>query len=121
MKKVYYYAFIVLLIAGTSFYMNSKYSIENINNEILEEIKQESYNGIILKKYTNEKGKYPVKFLQLTKDQKAKPGGKVWEQTAIGDSIVKIKGADYVSIYKKNDSIITFNYTEWIRESMKEE
>lgn len=116
MKKIYYYAFIILLVTGTYFYSNWKYSLENIQKDMLDEQKQQSYSGIILKKYTEESEKHPKRFLKLNDGTIANPIRKVWDKTATGDSIVKIKDSDYVTIYKKNDSIITFNYTDWLKE-----
>lgn len=116
MKKIYYYAFVILLVTGTYFYTNWKYSLENIQKDMLDEQKQQSYSGVILKKYTEEDGKHPKRFLKLKNGTVATPIRKVWDKTTTGDSIVKIKDSDYVTIYKKNDSIITFSYTDWLKE-----
>lgn len=121
MKKAYYYALIVLMVAGIYLYTNWKYGInENFFKEMLEERKQESYSGLIVKKYQDESGKYPKRKLTLKDNTVAEPGKNFWQEAAVGDSIVKIKGNDFVTLYKK-DTILTYNYTEYINKLMKEE
>lgn len=121
-KNIYYYAIIILLITGTYFYTNMKYTIdEDFFKEMLEERKQESYSGIVIKKYVDESGKYPVKMLRLKDNTIAKPGKDFWKTISVGDSIVKIEGADFVTLYKKDNTKISYSYKDQINKMMKEE
>ena len=122
MNKTIYYIIIIGLVLGSYFYINSKYGIdEDFFKEMLTEETVQGYKGIIVKKYTEESGRHPINVLELKDGTIANPIGKVWKQTAVGDSIVKIKDKDYVTIYKANDSVITFSYKKWIDDIMKEE
>lgn len=121
MKNIYYYAFVILLIIGTTIYMNWNYSLENVHKRMLEDIKDENYSGIIVKKYTKKEGQYPVYVLELSNKQEAEPGRRFWEKTAVGDSVVKIEGADYATVYKKDGTTDSFDYGKWIEEINKEE
>ena len=121
MKNIYYYAFVILLLIGTYFYINWNSSLENVHKRMIEDIKDENYNGIIVKKYTNVDGKYQVYVLELSNKKKAEPGKRFWEKTAVGDSVVKIKGSDYSTVYKKDGTTDSFDYGKWIEEISKEQ
>ncbi|MFD2602326.1 hypothetical protein [Flavobacterium suzhouense] len=121
MKNIYYIALIFSLFIGFSFYINWNSRIENVHKNMLEDIRDENYIGIIVKKYTKVEGKYPVHVLLLNNKQQVEPGRRFWEKTAVGDSVVKIKGTDYSTVYKKDGTKDSFDYGKWIEEISKEE
>jgi len=121
MKKLLYPAFILVMVIVPYFYINSKYGIDkDFFKEMLQKRKNESYNGIVIKKFIDESGKYPSSKITLKNNKTEEPGREFWKSIAVGDSIVKTKGKDFVTLYKK-DTILTYSYADRINKMMKEE
>ncbi|MCO6147627.1 hypothetical protein [Flavobacterium sp. NRK1] len=121
MKKLLYPALIVVMIAVPYFYINSKYGIdEDFFKEMLEERIQENYNGIVIKKFIDKSGKYPSSKIILKSNTVAEPGKEFWKTISVGDSVVKAKGKDFATLYKK-DTILRYSYADHINKMMKEE
>lgn len=77
-----------------------------INNLTKNNIKKDSYNGIIQKIYEDKNNHYSIVFWVKTADRSFNEISESfpysWKYATVGDSIIKEKGELYIRIKKKN-------------------
>lgn len=116
MNRNYLRLFLVILFIGVTFYISSRFTIDKeYYLEMLEEKKQEHYSGRIVAKYKETPRKHPLSMLKLSDSTEVQLRRVFWEQVSPGDSIVKIKGRDYITLYKTDGSQATYSDAEFIQ------
>ncbi|AWH86377.1 hypothetical protein HYN59_15230 [Flavobacterium album] len=110
-----YKLLIAVTIISIMFFLAKRLHVnDNFYNRMFEDRKNEHYSGIIEKKYIdNEEHNIPQ--LKL-KDTILSMETEFWNKLSVGDSIVKIKGEDYISVFSNKKLKIVLDYSKYFNE-----
>jgi len=100
---------VVLLFASNYFTVNKKFY-----ERMMEERIERYYSGIVIAKYIDESDHSTPK-LKLTNNSVISLENTFWNKVEIGDSIVKIKKQRLITLYKKNNQIVIFDYNIYFK------
>lgn len=111
---------VLLTIGVVALIFASNYLTVNKNfyQRMMEERKERYYSGIVIEKYIDESDHSTPK-LKLTNNSVISLENTFWNEVEIGDSIVKIKKQTFITLYKKNNEKIIFDYNQYFEKLKK--
>lgn len=85
---------------------------------MLEQRKKESYSGVVSEKYI-DKSEHSTPMLKFTNNKVISLENSFWDLVEVGDSIVKIKNQVQIKVYRNNNVIQVFDYTDYFERLIK--
>lgn len=107
---------LLLFIGIVSIFMLGYYLTPNKNfhNRMLKMRIEENYNGKVLGKYIDSSN-HCTPMLKLS-DRNISLENTFWDEVNIKDSIMKIKGESFITLYRKDRTKIIFDYKKYFEE-----
>lgn len=99
-------------------YWGSYLDSRNLYKNILEQRKEEAYSGVVQEKYIDS-SEHCAPVLKFEGEDTTYIENKLWDQIQEGDSVVKIEGDHYITVYKKGGSRMRLNYIDYINEILQ--
>jgi|GEM_PF-4240454 len=89
-------------------YLGSREFYKNI----LEQRKEEAYSGVVQEKYVDS-SEHCTPVLKFEGGDTTYIENELWDQIKEGDSVVKINGEYYISVYRKSGEILKLSYIDY--------
>lgn len=113
-ENVFKILLLVILLIAIGFLANYLSGNEAFYKRALENRKEESYSGIVIKKYVDS-SQHCTPILKFKSNTSIALENIFWDEVEIGDSIVKTKGESNINLYKDNQLKKIFDYNEYLQ------